>query len=417
MNFRWLRGIAVPIFGAALASVAVHASADDAAELTYARDIAPILNSKCAGCHHVGDIGPMSLMSYDEARPWLKSIRKSVVEEKTMPPWHATQNFGVFSNDRRLTEEEIAKIDTWIRQGGKPGDLDKAPAPPTFKEGWRLGEPDYIMEFPETSIPAGGTDQFRNYPVKVDLPEDKWVSAIEILPSNRKIVHHVIAFLQDREIVQPGAGGLQGWLGAWAAGGDPQAFPEGTGRLIKKGSTVVANMHYHPNGEAGTDKTRIGLHFAKGKLEKEVTNLWIMDQKFKIPAGEGNHPVTASFTFNQDSHILTLTPHMHFRGKDMTMWAVYPDGRKETLISVPKWDFNWQTVYEPAKRIAMPKGSKIEVLAHFDNSTSNPSNPDPNKVVAWGPQSTDEMMIGFVDYIVDEGVRPEIPKPPQAGGE
>jgi len=365
-----------------------------AGPVTFTRDIAPILFENCVGCHRPGEVGPMSLLSYDEARPWAKSIREAVVVQRRMPPWHADAPRGVFKNDRRLEDAEIALIDRWITQGCPKGDEADLPEAPRFVEGWQLGEPDYVLEFPPFDVPAEGPDQLANLPFKVDLPEDRWVRAIEIRPSNRQVVHHVIAFVADR----PNAG-VQGWLAAWAAGAPPAVFPEQTGRLVKAGAVIVANMHYHPMGTAGRDQTRIGLYFADKPVEREVINLWVMNNQFVIPPGAGNHEVTATHTFEQDSVILSVAPHMHYRGKDMLMKAVFPDGRERVLVNVPNYDFNWQTFYEPVEPIQAPKGTRIEIVAHFDNSTGNPANPDPNKTVTFGLASTDEMMIGFVDYV------------------
>lgn len=371
------------------------------AGLTYSKDIAPIFNSKCVQCHRPGEMGPMSLTTYEETRPWVKSIRKSV-DEGTMPPWHADPQFGKFANDRRLADDEKTKILAWASAGAPQGNPADAPPTPKFVEGWQLGEPDMVVTLPEYKLPGGGPDLFPDLEVKLDIPEDRWVTAVEVRPGNRKVVHHVIAFLKSGG----GNGGANGWLGAWAAGMDPMTFPKDMGRVIPKGATLIGNMHYHPAESASSDQTRIGVHFAKKEMQKEVINLWVQNASFKIPAGADNHEVKSSFTFDQDSQILGFLPHMHYRGKDFTYTAKFPDGRSETLLRVPKYDFNWQTVYYPAQAIQAPKGTKIECVAHFDNSANNPANPDPKRDVTFGNETKDEMMIGFVDYIVNEGVRP-----------
>jgi hypothetical protein len=183
-------------------------------------------------------------------------------------------------------------------------------------------------------------------------------------------------------------------------------FPEGTARLLKKGSRLIANMHYHPTDEATTDETTIGVHFFDGQPEKELINLWVQNSSFKIPAGADNHEVRSTYTFRQDSVVHALLPHMHYRGKDFTYTATYPDGRSEILLKVPAYDFNWQTLYEEAKPLEMPAGTRIDCVAHYDNSTKNKANPDPTKDVTFGNESFDEMMIGFVDYTVKDGLRP-----------
>ena len=247
-------------------SVPAFAAARDSVELprkvTYARDIAPLLSEKCGSCHRPGDIAPMALRTYDEVRPWAKSIRR-VVNDGTMPPWHADPAYGVFSNDRSLSQFETALITKWVKQGaplGDPADLVEGLEPP---EGWRLGEPDLEVVFDEVSVPGGGPDQFEDLVVQYELPEDRWIQSVEVLPGDRRVVHHVIIFIQEE-----GASSPNGWLGAWAAGMEPMVFPEGTGRLLKKGSRLIADMHYHPTDEAAKDQTRLGLYFLDGQPEK-----------------------------------------------------------------------------------------------------------------------------------------------------
>ena len=386
-----------------IAGLAVAPAALAGDKPTFSKDIAPLFYKNCVACHRAGEIGPMSLMTYEETRPWAKSIQKAVVQEKKMPPWHSVDPKGTFANDRRLTDDQIALVDQWVKAGAPEGDKADMPPAPVFKEGWLLGEPDYVIELEPFSVAADGPDQFMNLFAKLDLPEDKWVTAVEIRPSSRKVVHHVIALtegsMKANQENQTNAVGINGWLAGWAAGTQPQEFTKGTGRLLKKDEAVIANMHYHPNGEAATDTTKIGLHFADKPVERESRNQWVVNATFKIPAGDGNHEVTSTYTVPEDSEILTVTPHMHFRGKDMIISAVFPDGRTQTLINVPKYDFNWQTIYELAKPVHAPKGTRIDVLAHFDNSPENKANPDPTKDIVWGPQTTDEMLIGIVDLV------------------
>lgn len=382
-------------------------AADDDAPLpgspTFTRDVAPILYKNCAECHRPGEIGPMSLLSYDEVRPWAKSIHKAVADRQ-MPPWHADPGYGPFLDERRLSDREIALITKWAESGAPQGDPKDLPQVPKLSTGeWTLGEPDYIIEFDSVTIPAEGPDQFKNLIHQTDFPEDKWVTAVEIEPSNRTVVHHVILW----QVGEDGTPTPSGWLGAWAAGATERPFPEGTGRLLEKGSRIMADMHYHPSGKEGTDRTRVGLHFADKEVEKELVNLWVINTEFAIPAGDPNYEAHATHTFNQDSIILALTPHMHYRGKDFVYTLTRPDGKKEELLKVSRYDFNWQTTYQFKEPLEVPKGSRIDCVAHWDNSANNPANPDPNKTVRFGNESYDEMMIGFVDYVVKEGVRPK----------
>lgn len=406
----WLKGVSmlasVLVIGASFAARAADDSSSPAtdARVTFSKDIAPIFYSKCAGCHHAGESAPMSLTSYEEARPWLKSIKKNVAS-RAMPPWHSDPGFGPFKNDRSLSEKEIASIEKWIDTGAPEGDKSAAPAAPKFDdEGWKLGKPDQIIEFEKVDIAADGPDQFRNLMVKLDFPGDKWLRAVEIKPSNRKIVHHMILW----QVGEDGQPTPQGWMGAWAAGADPNVFAPGTGRMIKKGNKLMGDMHYHPYGTAGSDVTRIGLYFAEEKdIQKELVNLWVMNDSFEIPAGDSNYEAKSTFKFSQDGKILGLAPHMHYRGKDFVYTATFPDGRKQELLKVSHYDFNWQTNYQFKEPLEVPAGTRIDCVAHWDNSKQNAANPDPNKTVRFGLQSYDEMMIGFVDYIVNEGVRPK----------
>jgi len=392
------------IAGIALAATVGLQSGATAEQLTYTKDVAPIINENCVTCHRPGQAGPMSLMSYKEVRPWAKSIRKQVSDKK-MPPWHATESKVALANDRSLTDEQINTIVNWIDSGVTRGKRADLPVMPEFSDGeWQLGEPDFVAVLPEVEVPGGGPDVFKDLGGKVNLKEDRWLTKMEILPSNTSVAHHVIAFQVRGFNADP----IGGWLGAWASGTDPMVFPEGTGRIMKKGHSIIGNMHYHPTEKDEKDQTRIGLHFAKdeSKIEKELTNLWVMNSSFLIPAGDPNHEVRATKTFNQSGNIMAFQPHMHYRGKDIKYIANYPDGSSETLLSVDNYDFSWQTDYSLAEPIHIPKGTTVDIIAHFDNSADNEFNPDPTRNVTFGNESYDEMMIGFMDFIVDEGVRP-----------
>ena len=384
--------------------LAAAADAPAAGQPTYSRDVAPILAEHCASCHRPGDIAPMSLRSYEEVRPWVKSIRKAI-EAGVMPPWHADPAYGSWENDRRLTDAERDTLLRWVKQGAPEGDAAASAAPAgavdQVEGRWRLGTPDVAVKFQKVELPASGPDQFEDLVESYPLPEDRWVRAIEIVPGDRRVVHHVIVY-----VLEEGQQAPNGWLGAWAAGMDPMVFPEGTGRLLKKGSRLIANMHYHPTDEAAQDETTLGIYFLDGQPEKELVNLWVQNNSFKIPAGSPAHEVRSSYTFRQDSVVHALLPHMHYRGKDFTYTAVYPDGRREVLLKVPAYDFNWQTLYQLAEPLELPEGARIECVAHYDNSKANRANPDPTKDVTFGNESFAEMMIGFVDYTVKEGLRP-----------
>jgi hypothetical protein len=401
----------VPLIAAVVAALTVGAPAFAAttadAGPNYNHDVAPILAKSCVSCHRPNQIGPMSLLTYDEVRPWAKSIAKNV-QDGTMPPWHADPSFGHFANDRRLGATEIDTLVRWVQSGAPEGDAADRPAPPTFADDeWLLGEPDLVVTLEEVSVPAGKSDLFPKLIGRVMLPEDRWIQAVEFRAGNRKVLHHIIAF-QVKGFNEPDPQG--GWLGAWAAGTDPMVFPPGTGRLLQKGANILADMHYHPADTDEKDTTRIGIHFVDGTPSKELVNIWVQNDGFEIPAGAPNHEVVSTYKVWQSGKIMGLIPHMHYRGKDFKFTAYYPDGRQEVLLNVPRWDFNWQTNYALAQPLAVPAGTRIECVAHYDNSADNPANPDPNRNVPFGLESYDEMMIGFVDFVVDDGVRL---KPPQ----
>ena len=390
--------LAVPAFGANAVDVDVPENP------TYSRDVATILNEKCVSCHRPDQGAPMTLQSFAEVRPWVKAIARNV-EEGVMPPWHVAESVATLANDRSLDDRQKQTLLRWVSQGAPEGDVADLPEAPTFPTGeWKLGEPDFIVTLPEVVVPAGGPDVFENLSGKIMLPEDRWLKAVEILPGNPKVVHHVIAFQVKGFNVDP----EQGWLGAWAAGTEPMVFPEGTARQMTKGANLIGDMHYHPAETEERDVTRIGLYFADdAEVEKELANLWIMNTGFEIPPGDANHEVAATYRVLQSGKIYGFGPHMHYRGKDLSYTATYPDGRQEVLFSVDDYDFNWQTFYTFEEPISVPEGTVIDVVAHFDNSAENLDNPDPTIAVTFGDESYDEMMIGFVDFVVDEGVRLE----------
>lgn len=373
---------------------------------TFAKDVAPILYANCISCHRPGEVAPMALRTYDEVRPWARSI-KDKVAKRLMPPWFADPAHGTFKNDARLSQQQIDTIVTWVDAGAPRGNPADEPKVPVLTEGWQLGEPDHIITLPTVNIPAEGGDIFPTPNITIDIPEDRWVRAIEIRPSNREVTHHSVLFM---------AGGLGGGmvgqsgfvdvLGVWAVGTPPTVYPEGVGRWIRKGAQLRTNLHYHPNGKAQTDTTRVGLYFGRGELKKEVASAVAGDISFKIPAGAKNHEMRALYVIDQDINIVSYFPHMHFRGKDMTLTATLPGGKKETLLRVPQYDFNWQLYYYPSNPVPLPRGTIIEAVAHYDNSADNPNNPDPTKDVTFGEQSTNEMFFGVFDFTPKDGVSP-----------
>lgn len=342
----------------------------------------------------------MSLQTFDEVRPWAKSIKEKVTA-RAMPPWFADPLHGKFKNDARLSEGEIALLANWVDQGAPRGNPSDMPALPQFAPDWQLGPPDHIITLPEVNIPATGPDYLPDLSVTIDIPEDRWVRAVEIRPGNRLVNHHVVLFLAGGG--GGGMGGDFGILAVWAVGSPPTVFPEGMGRQLHAGEMVRTNMHYHPNGTATTDQSRVGLYFGEGKMTREVKSALNGPFQFEIPANAPNHELTASWYVDQDVKLTSYFPHMHLRGTDMKFTAVYPDGRSDVLINIPKWDFNWQLFYYPDEFVELPKGTRVDVVAHYDNSANNPSNPDPTANVGFGLQSTDEMMFGIFEYFTVDG--------------
>lgn len=398
---RGMRTLRAAMMGLATAGMAMASGSAQGEEVTFARDVAPILQANCQECHRQGEAVPMSLTSYEEARPWAKSIRDAVAS-RVMPPWHADPSVGHFSNDRRLSEADVQTIVAWVDQGAKLGDPADLPEPLTFTEGWKIGEPDMVFEMPqEMVLGADLVDEYKYVMIPTGLTEDRWVEAAECRPGNNEVVHHIIAFIQ--EAGKDRRGGLSGGLGGYAPGLQPAVLPPGEAMFLPAGSTIVFQMHY--NKEAGmtaTDRSKIGVRFARTPVQKRIRMEAAGNRTFAIPPGDPNHEVAAVEVLQQDITLRSLTPHMHLRGKDMKVWAELPDGTTKDLLWVPKYDFNWQTSYVLEEPLALPAGTKLHALAHFDNSTNNPFNPDPAAEVRWGLPTYAEMMFAFYSATVDE---------------
>lgn len=369
---------------------------------TFAKDVAPIFYAKCVECHRPTMFAPMSLVKYEEARPWARSIRNRVAT-RTMPPWGADPAHGEFKNDPRLTDRQIETILAWVDAGAPKGDESDLPPVPQFVDGWTIGQPDVVFEMKEPfSIPARGTIDYQYIRIPTNITEAKWIQAIEIKPQARAHVHHVIAFTVPSGAPMNEGGALgPGNIGGVTPNKPGVIFEPGVGRLLAANSDIVLQMHYTTNGEATTDKTQVGIVFARQEPQWQQRGGSAMNFRFTIPAGAANHEVRATRVLQNDTLITSFTPHMHMRGKDMTYVAKYPDGRTETLLVVPKYDFNWQITYQLKEAKRFPKGTEIEVIAHFDNSPQNKFNPDPTKDVTWGDQTWEEMMIGFWGTIVE----------------
>ena len=368
-------------------------------EITYASHVADILNRRCVECHREGEIAPFSLTSFEDVAGWEGMIAE-VVGEGRMPPWNANPKHGHFANDARLSDKEKETLLTWIENGCPLGDRDEVPPAPQFAEGWRIPKPDavFYMRDEEFDVPASGVVKYQYFEVDPGFTEDKFVTAVEARPGNAEVVHHIIAYVKP-----PGAKkrrGLGAMLIGYAPGAVPLEFPKGAAAIIPKGSTFIFELHYTPNGFAQSDRSYIGMTFTeRDKVTRLVGGGNASHHDLAIPPGDANHVVTATKRNGKDVRLISLTPHMHVRGKSFKYEVRYPDGTEEVLLDVPKYDFNWQLRYELAEPKLIPKGSLMTCTAVFDNSESNPNNPDPSKEVNWGQQSWEEMMIGFYTYI------------------
>ena len=395
----------VALFGLSSAARAADAP------VTFTKDVAPILYKSCVECHRPTMFAPMSLVTFDDARPWARSIKQRVVS-RTMPPWGADPAHGSFKNDPRLSQAEIDTIAKWVDDGAPKGDDKDLPPVPQLAEGWTIGKPDAVFTMEEEyKIPASGTIPYLYLRVPTYLTEDKWIQAIEIKPGARSHVHHVLAYTQPAGQT-PNPGGALGPtnIGGVTPNKPGLVFEPGVARLFRGNSDIVLQMHYTTNGTEATDRTTVAVIYAKEPPTKLAAGGMALNPRFVIPANDGNAEVRATQTLTKDTLVTAYTPHMHVRGKDMTYIAHYADGTDETLISVPKYDFNWQITYQLAQPKLLPKGTKVEVIAHFDNSTANKFNPDPSKDVRWGDQTWEEMMIGFYSTVVD---LPQAPATPQ----
>jgi hypothetical protein len=346
----------------------------------------------------------MSFMSYSEVRPWAKSIKQQVVS-RTMPPWFATHDSVEFSNNPTLSDKEVDTINRWVAAGSPKGDDKDMPAAPKFVQGWTAGTPDAIVSMGEEyTVPADGEVPYLYFTIPTNFKEDRWLQAIEIRPSSPSVVHHVIAFTDGGGTAAGGGQGDQRGrvnIGGITPNKTALIFPNGHARLLKAGSNIVLQMHYTTNGKVTTDRTSVGLFFTKQTPKKLVVTANAMNGRFVIPAGDGNHEVKASTTFREDTWLTSFMPHMHVRGKDFKYTAVFPDGTSKVLLDVPKYNFNWQLTYSVKEPIFLPKGTRLDCVAHFDNSINNKYNPDPSKEVRWGDQTWEEMMIGWFTTIKD----------------
>lgn len=384
-------GITLVVVFALIVSTADRPAAGVAAAPTFTKDVAPILYKNCASCHRPGESAPMSLLTFNDARPWAKSIRQKVVNRE-MPPWGADRGHGEFANDPSLSEQAIRTITEWVDGGAVEGVAADLPTPPVFPDSWKIGTPDVVIGMPSTyAIPENGPRILQDFPIATKFDEDKYIEVAEVIPGRRSHTHHAIVSVND------GTGSSR--IASYLPGGPTSSLPRGVVKLIPKGAAINLNMHYNPNGVAASDgETKIGFKFATGTIEKVAITAMSGTRALDIPPGDPNYEARGNpFVFKEDSHIISLLPRMNERGKDYMYTLVYPDGTSRILLKVSRFDDGWQPAYLLKAPIAAPKGSRIETIAHYDNSAANKRNPDPSRRVPYGP----EIMNGYFDYTVD----------------
>ena len=403
------------------AGVALAAAKTSTPTLTFYKDVLPVLQKNCQGCHRPGEAAPMSFLTYTQTRPWAKAIREVTITRK-MPPWFADPHVGKFTNDRSLQQSEIDILAKWSETGAVAGNPNDAPPEKEFVTGWNIGAPDMTVEMTkEYDVPASGTVDYTYFIIPTGFTEDRWVQMAEARPGNRKVVHHIIAFvrepgskwLRDAKVGEPyvpkkgsssGAGGE--FLVGYAPGTVPEAMAKGQAKLIKAGSDIVLQMHYTATGKPERDRTKVGFVFSTEAPTERVVTLAASNHQFVIPPGASEHRVDAAIELHEEATLLSLLPHMHLRGKSFEYTIVSPKGERTKLLHVPRYDFNWQLTYTLDKPLRLAKGTKIECVAHYDNSPNNPSNPNPTEEVRYGDQSWEEMMFGFFNIAFDPQIQP-----------
>jgi mono/diheme cytochrome c family protein len=418
---------------AALAATLATGTALRAAEppVTFSEHIAPIVFAQCADCHRPGQAGPFPLLSYKDVAQRAETIRV-VVSDRYMPPWHPVPGHGEFAGERRLTDEQIAMFGRWIEAGKPEGPADKLPPLPSFPaDGWQLGEPDLIVQMDEGfSVPADGPDVYRSFVIPLDLPEDKWVRALEFRPSARNVVHHSLFFLDSRGIARlrdrmddgPGFKGMippTGRLGGYVPGGSVLQMPEGLGMPLPKGSDLIFQTHFHPAGKPEVEKSTLALYFLDGPSKKVLVPIQVppgfgVGMGINIPAGEKEYRVVDEFTLPVAVDCWDIGGHAHYICKQLTMTATLPDGTVKPMLRIDDWNLNWQNRYQYKEPVALPAGTVLRTELVYDNSEENPHNPNsPPKRVRWGRQSTDEM--GSITVTVTAQKESDVPALVRAG--
>ncbi len=382
-------------------------------DVTYTKHIAPIIQRRCESCHRPSQAGPFPLQTYEQVRR-NRAMIAEVVEDRRMPPWHASEGdkrFGHFANDRRMSQEEIDTLVAWIRSGAREGEPSDLPKPMSWPSTWTIGEPDVVISMTEPfPVPAQGELPYEYIPVPTNFRKGRWIAAAEVRPGDASVVHHVNVHITRPGTRKPfgllGLFNLYGWNGErarvlanYVAGDTSRVYEDGLGVYVPAGYNLTFEMHYTPNGVATTDRTSVALKFMDQPPKHLVKSHCFITKGFRIPPHDPHFKVEAELAFEKDIRILNLKPHMHKRGKHWRYELIHEDGSTEVLLNVPRWDYDWQSIYEFADPVRIPAGTRIRATAIWDNSRNNPNNPDPDVEVRWGLDTVDEMMLGWVTYI------------------
>jgi hypothetical protein len=423
-----MRTCLIAVAGSLLCASTLAAADAPITAPTFYKDVLPVLQANCQTCHRPGEVAPMSLVTYEQARPWARAIKNAVVSRQ-MPPWFADPSYGHFANQRRLSDADIATLTTWVDAGAPAGDPASAPAPLKFESGWNI-KPDVIVEMPKAfELPARGTINYKYILVKTNFKEDMWVTAAEMRPGDPTVLHHGKVWVRppgstwmekavpgeayevetQRDIL--GKNAIEEGndiLGKFNPGLGAQRFDqEGAAKFIPKGSDLVFEMHYTTSGKPSADVSRVGFVLAKTPPQtRYYFHAGPTALNLAIPANDPKAEVVSEITFGENAKLVYAQPHMHLRGKDFELRVVTPDGQSQTVLK-GNWNFEWQMGYQYAEPIALPKGSKLRLISHFDNSKSNRFNPDPETKVVWGPQNWDEMSNCFIGVLFDRSTSPE----------
>jgi hypothetical protein len=408
-----MRFVALRLSTAVMAGVLGSAMLASAQPITFYKDVLPVLQKNCQGCHRPGEAAPFSLLTYESSRPWAKAIKTAVLTKK-MPPWFAGAPSTQFMNDRSLGDADVKTLSGWADDGAAAGNPKDAPKPLVWPEGWAIGKPDVVFETPTAiPVPEKGTIEYKYVIVPTGFTEDKYIQFAEARPSDRAHSHHMAIFIRPPgskwmegyptgEVFEPinakeGGKGQKEFFVTFAPGTLPERMQPGQAKLISAGSDIVFQLHYTANGKPGSDRPKLGLIFSKEPPTVRVRTVYASLNDFEIPAGNSNFQIQATYKLDRDATMINLFPHMHVRGKSFEYQIIYPTGETETVLTVPRYNFNWQLTYDLQSPRVLPKGTVVQATASYDNSAANPMNPDPTVTVHQGEQSWDEMLTGFFD--------------------